>query len=202
MALFARLNKAFWSTIEWLGCALPPHRVPTPAPVLTVWATHARSSMLAHAGWAPRDAKVLVLGLDNAGKTTIMGLMVHNVIRQNPPTGHACASPHHTVSLGKTHSSHAARWWAPRPVPDSEELRLPGNVRVKAFDMGGQVAARKVWRTYFAKVDGIIYMVDSTDHERFKESRVELQVRTRAAAAREQWHIDVTGVWDPGDSLL
>lgn len=39
------------------------------------------------------DAKVLVLGLDNAGKTTIMGLMVHDAIRQNPPTGHACASP-------------------------------------------------------------------------------------------------------------
>lgn len=78
------------------------------------------------------------------------------------------------------------------PLADSEELRLPGNVRVKAFDMGGQVAARKIWRTYFAKVDGIIYMVDSTDHARFKESRVELQVRAGAGTLRSRLGRDIT----------
>ena len=33
---------------------------------------------------------------------------------------------------------------------------------------------RKVWRTYFPKIDAIIYIIDSADSARFEESRAEL----------------------------
>ena len=49
-----------------------------------------------------------------------------------------------------------------------------GNIRFKAFDLGGHEAVRSAWRNYFPKVDGIIYLIDAADPSRFNESIKEL----------------------------
>eukprot|EP00889_Picochlorum_renovo_P000261 jgi/Picre1/27291/NNA_000260.t1 len=56
---------------------------------------------------------------------------------------------------------------------DNAELQMAG-INFKAFDLGGHEIARKVWKDYYAKVDAIVYLVDSADRDRFPESRIEL----------------------------
>jgi len=43
------------------------------------------------------------------------------------------------------------------------------------WDVGGQTKIRALWRHYYNNTDGIIWIVDSCDKERFKESCEEFQ---------------------------
>ena len=77
-----------------------------------------------------KEATVLLLGLDNAGKTTLLNKLKTGQIGRFPPTQRA----------------------------GTEEVEV-GSVRLRAHDLGGHKAARAVWGDYFAQTDAIIYMV-------------------------------------------
>ena len=104
-------------------------------------------NLLADLGLVYKSGKMLFLGLDNAGKTTLLHLLRDGKISQHTPT----------------------------QQPTMEELVL-GKIKFNTYDLGGHGPARKVWKQYCAEVDAVVYIVDSTDKERFAESKKELDV--------------------------
>ena len=55
-----------------------------------------------------------------------------------------------------------------------EEVRVDGIV-FRSHDLGGHLAARRLWRNYFGTIDAVVFLVDTTDHIRLPEVRQELR---------------------------
>ncbi|KAI3402511.1 hypothetical protein KGF56_004603 [Candida oxycetoniae] len=92
-----------------------------------------------------RDMRILMLGLDNAGKTTIL----------------------YKLKLGKTSKTVPT-------VGFNVETVKHKNVSFAVWDCGGQERIRPLWRHYFTGTNALIYVVDSSDEPRLEESKEEL----------------------------
>lgn len=92
-----------------------------------------------------KHAKVLFLGLENAGKTSMLVRLTESTFKQTEPTNFTLCKE---VQIGRVH--------------------------FKAFDVGGHETMRKVWGKYLDGINGVIYMVDSSDKEALETSKKEL----------------------------
>eukprot|EP01001_Neometanema_parovale_P010467 NODE_6701_length_824_cov_183.570613_g6465_i0.p1 GENE.NODE_6701_length_824_cov_183.570613_g6465_i0~~NODE_6701_length_824_cov_183.570613_g6465_i0.p1 ORF type:complete len:179 (+),score=41.62 NODE_6701_length_824_cov_183.570613_g6465_i0:60-596(+) len=92
-----------------------------------------------------KEARVLFLGLDNAGKTTCLKKLSDEDI---------------------THIS-------PTQGFNIKSLNQDG-FKLNAWDIGGQKAIRTYWSNYFDATDVLIYVVDSVDKKRLEETGVQL----------------------------
>merc|ERR1712184_118166 len=92
-----------------------------------------------------KEASLLVLGLDNAGKTTILKKLSNEDISQIEPT--------HGFNIKNL-------------VHDEFKLTL--------WDVGGQETIREYWSNYFEGRDALVYVIDSADEKRVEEASKEL----------------------------
>ena len=93
-----------------------------------------------------QEMRILMVGLDGAGKTTILYKMKLGEI----------VTPIPTIGF------------------NVEEVNYK-NISFQIYDVGGQDRIRQLWRHYFNNTQGIIFVVDSNDRDRIEIARDELQ---------------------------
>ncbi|XP_041736665.1 ADP-ribosylation factor-like protein 5B [Coregonus clupeaformis] len=92
-----------------------------------------------------REHKVIIVGLDNAGKTTILyQFLTKEAVHTSPTIG----SNVEEISVRKT--------------------------RFLVWDIGGQESLRASWNSYYCNTEIVILVVDSTDRERLTLNKDEL----------------------------
>jgi len=92
-----------------------------------------------------KEMRILMVGLDAAGKTTILyKLKLGEVVTTIPTIGFNV---------------------------ETVEYK---NISFTVWDVGGQDKIRPLWRHYFQNTQGLIFVVDSNDRERVAESSEEL----------------------------
>ena len=88
---------------------------------------------------------MLMVGLDAAGKTTILYRLKLGEIKRTTPT-----------------------------IGFNVESVQYKNVKFNVWDVGGQSKIRPLWKHYYKGVGGVIFVVDSADKARLKEAKDEL----------------------------
>ena len=92
-----------------------------------------------------QQCRILMVGLDAAGKTTILYQLKLGEMTNTAPT------------LGFNVETVAYK-----------------NIEFMVWDMGGQDAIRPLWRHYYENAQALIFVVDSADAERLDEAKEEL----------------------------
>lgn len=94
-----------------------------------------------------RPCRILLLGLDNAGKTSILYKVKLNE--------NVCTIP--TIGF------------------NVENVEPRKGLSFTVWDVGGQEKIRPLWRHYFSGTEGLIFVVDSNDRDRLKDAAYELK---------------------------
>jgi len=107
-------------------------------------------------GFGKKDMRILMVGLDAAGKTTILyKLKLGEIVTTIPTIGFNVE----TVEYKK--------------------------INFTVWDVGGQDKIRPLWRHYFQNTQGLIFVVDSNDRERVTEACDELNKMLNEDELRE-----------------
>jgi ADP-ribosylation factor protein 1 len=91
------------------------------------------------------EMRILMVGLDAAGKTTILYKLKLGEIVTTIPT-----------------------------IGFNVETVEYKNISFTVWDVGGQDKIRPLWRHYFQNTQGLIFVIDSNDRERVNEAKEEL----------------------------
>lgn len=103
-----------------------------------------------------KELRILMVGLDGAGKTTILyQLKLGEVVKTVPTVGF------------------------------NVENVCYKNINFDVWDVGGQDKMRPLWRHYYKEARGLIFVVDSHNTDRFQEARGELESMLEDAALND-----------------
>ncbi|XP_074643259.1 ADP-ribosylation factor-like protein 3 [Tubulanus polymorphus] len=92
-----------------------------------------------------KELKILLLGLDNAGKTTLLKKIASEDVSHITPT--------QGFNIKSVQSN---------------------GINLNVWDIGGQRKIRPYWRNYFVDIDMLVFVIDSSDRKRFEETEFEL----------------------------
>ncbi|XP_026683909.1 ADP-ribosylation factor-like protein 13B [Diaphorina citri] len=95
-----------------------------------------------------RSVPILVLGLDNAGKSSIIKRILGEPI----------------ISLVPTVGFNRAR------------VEYGNKYEVFLYDLGGSEDFRTIWKQYLGTAYGVIYVIDSNDFQRTEENRQKISI--------------------------
>eukprot|EP00483_Globobulimina_turgida_P002872 UN02877 len=106
-----------------------------------------------------KDYRILMVGLDAAGKTTILyKLKLGEVVNTIPTIGF-----------------------------NVEQVEYK-NINFTVWDVGGQDKIRPLWRHYYRNTQGIIFVVDSADRERIDDTSDSQNGYSMTLPAKEELH--------------
>mmetsp|Transcript_18524 Transcript_18524/g.27092 ORF Transcript_18524/g.27092 Transcript_18524/m.27092 type:complete len:190 (-) Transcript_18524:495-1064(-) len=109
------------------------------------WIKNLINSILTSLGLNDKNGTILLLGLDNAGKTTLLHRLRTNSILQFPPTER----------------------------PNLETFSVSG-INFIGWDLGGHEAVRHLWDDYITEGNSVVFLIDTSDVKRFEEAAEEL----------------------------
>jgi ADP-ribosylation factor protein 1 len=107
-------------------------------------------------GFGTKEMRILMVGLDAAGKTTVLYKLKLGEIVTTIPT-----------------------------IGFNVETVQYKNINFTVWDVGGQDKIRPLWRHYYQNTHGVIYVVDSNDRGRIEEAALELQKVLREDELRD-----------------
>lgn len=97
-----------------------------------------------------KEVKMVLIGLDLAGKTSVLNRLRFGEAGSTTPT-----------------------------VGFNYETFVYKGTSFDIWDTGGQDKLRDLWRHYYEEVDGVLFVVDSTDEDRLNEAKEELHKAMR-----------------------
>eukprot|EP01090_Pellita_catalonica_P007701 TRINITY_DN182_c0_g1_i1.p1 TRINITY_DN182_c0_g1~~TRINITY_DN182_c0_g1_i1.p1 ORF type:complete len:178 (-),score=39.74 TRINITY_DN182_c0_g1_i1:32-565(-) len=103
-----------------------------------------------------KEARILMVGLDAAGKTTVLYKLKLGELVTTIPT-----------------------------IGFNVETVQYKNIHFTVWDVGGQDKIRPLWRHYYQNTQAVIFVVDSNDRERISEASEELNKMLREDELRE-----------------
>ncbi|CAI5682420.1 ADP-ribosylation factor-like protein 4D [Oreochromis niloticus] len=102
---------------------------------------------------------VVVIGLDSAGKTSLLyRLKLREFVETSPTKGFNMEKIKVQIGQSKANTTTFQVW-----------------------DVGGQEKLRPLWKSYTRRMDGLVFVVDAAEMERMEEAKVELHRITRSA---------------------
>lgn len=105
------------------------------------------------------EAHVLLLGLDNAGKSTLLYKLKHN----------ACVSTVPTIGFN---------------VEMFDARKNRKSIALTVWDVGGQGKMREHWTSFYQDAAAVVFVVDSSSRGRLEEARRELENTLRSEQLR------------------
>ena len=93
-----------------------------------------------------KEPNILILGLDNAGKTTLLNCLTNQDVKNVESTKGV----------------------------NAKSINCCG-INLNVYDLGGQKAIREYWQYYYENIDGLIYVIDASDEGRMDECNESFQ---------------------------